>query len=159
MISTTPYRIVPTCQFVRSTIASLFQFTTASRCNGQSLRPLLRSLLAFAPSCSLFSACSSLFFTNAGGRGIAASQNHFSVDLPLSALFSAVSELLNTFCRVRPLFSMLCELFAQKTPGVGVVTLFFAANCRPKFACLSGLPVQSTLIPTHLCPEPKNAYQ
>jgi uncharacterized damage-inducible protein DinB len=59
------------------------------------------------------------------------------------------SELFVAFCNAGPLFSIRCGLFSQKQ-GVGVLHVNFFNARAPKFACLSGLPVQSTLIPTHL---------
>jgi uncharacterized damage-inducible protein DinB len=76
-------------------------------------------------------------------------QDQILVVSALSILFSASSELLRAFCGAGPLFSILCELFSQKTPGVGVPVrdppgrTIFSNGHAPKFACLSSLPVQS----------------
>jgi hypothetical protein len=70
--------------------------------------------------------------------------------LPVNlGMFSASSELLRAFCNAAPLFSILYELFMQKHRRWGWHIIFLPSQgC--KFACLSSVPVQSTLIPTHL---------
>jgi hypothetical protein len=140
VISATPYRIVPTWQFARPATLARSHSETAAPCNSQRL---LRSLLSFEPSCSLFSAISSLFFANAWGRGTPAPQDQILVASALSILFATSSELFVAFCNAGLLFSTLCELFSQKTPGVGGPAHDFRALQAPKFACLSSLPVQS----------------
>ena len=55
-------------------------------------------------------------------------------------------------------FQHFVNSLRKNTGGCGMAH-HFPLLPSAKFACLSCVPVQSTLIPTHLCPELKNAYQ
>jgi hypothetical protein len=73
----------------------------------------------FSPPILYFQYFPKLFSAKQGGIGISMIPKSHYQRLNLSPMFSAKYELLYTFCKARPLFSSLYELFAQEHPGWG----------------------------------------